>query len=89
MAAHQQSRGINANIVQSPSREVRPSSRERHIRICRLCAAGYKPNRHNTAALAREEHIATRVAILQEEQLAMHQQATVEAAAAAKVTLES
>lgn len=27
--------------------------------------AGYKPNRHNAAALAREEHILTRVAELQ------------------------
>jgi hypothetical protein len=51
--------------------------------------AGYKPNRHNAAALAREKHIRTRVNELQEEQLAIHQQATVEAAANAKVTLES
>ena len=51
--------------------------------------AGYKPNRHNAAALARKQHIRTRVNELQEEQLAIHQQATVEAAANAKVTLES
>ncbi len=51
--------------------------------------AGYKPNRHNAAALAREQHISTRVAELQEEQLAIHQQATAEAAANAKVTIES
>ena len=51
--------------------------------------AGYKPNRHNAAALAREQHISTRVAGLQEQQLAMHQQATSEAAANAKVTIES
>ena len=51
--------------------------------------AGYKANRHNAAALAREKHIRTRVNELQEEQLAIHQQATVEAAANAKVTLES
>jgi hypothetical protein len=51
--------------------------------------AGYKANRHNAAALAREKHIRTRVNELQEEQLAIHQQATAEAAANAKVTLES
>jgi hypothetical protein len=49
---------------------------------------GYKPNRHNAAALAREKHIATRVAELQEEQLALHQQATAAAAANAQVTIE-
>ena len=43
--------------------------------------AGYKANRHNAAALAREQHIGTRVAELQEEQLAIHQQATAAAAA--------
>jgi hypothetical protein len=51
--------------------------------------AGYKANRHNAAALARKEHILTRVRELQEEQIAMHQQATAEAAATAKVTIES
>jgi uncharacterized protein (DUF885 family) len=51
--------------------------------------AGYKANRHNAAALAREKHIRTRVNELHEEQLAIHQQATAEAAANAKVTLES
>jgi hypothetical protein len=51
--------------------------------------AGYKPNRHNAAALAREQHISTRVAEVQEQQLAIHQQATAEAAANAKVTVES
>jgi hypothetical protein len=51
--------------------------------------AGYKANRHNAAALAREQHIRTRVAELQEEQLAIHKQATAEAVANAKVTIES
>jgi hypothetical protein len=51
--------------------------------------AGYKPNRHNAAGLARQKHISTRVAELQEQQLAIHQQATAEAAAAAKVTVGS
>jgi hypothetical protein len=51
--------------------------------------AGYKENRHNAATLARKQHISTRVDELQEEQLAIHQQAAAEAAANAKVTLES
>jgi hypothetical protein len=51
--------------------------------------AGYKANRHNAAALARKQHISTRVNELQEEQLAIHQQAAAQAAANAKVTLES
>ena len=50
---------------------------------------GYKANRHNAAALAREQHIGTRVTELQEEQLAIHKQATAEAVANAKVTIES
>jgi hypothetical protein len=51
--------------------------------------AGYKANRHNAAAFAREQHIRTRVAELQEEQLAIHQQATAAAAANKQVTIES
>src|SRR5262249_6012720 len=51
--------------------------------------AGYKANRHNAAALAREKHIRTRVTGLQEEQLAIHQQATAAAAANKQVTIES
>jgi hypothetical protein len=51
--------------------------------------AGYKANRHNAAALAREKHIRTRVAELQEETLAIHQQATAAAAANKQVTIES
>ena len=50
---------------------------------------GYKANRHNAAALAREKHIRTRVTELQEEQLAIHQQATAAAAANKQVTIES
>jgi hypothetical protein len=50
---------------------------------------GYKQNRHNAAALARKQHISTRVGELHEEQLAIHQQATAEAAANAQVTIES
>src|ERR1700724_1985934 len=51
--------------------------------------AGCKENRHTAATLARKQHILTRVGELQEEQLAIHQQATVQAAAKAQVTLES
>jgi hypothetical protein len=50
---------------------------------------GYKTNRHNAATLARQQHILARVTELQEEQLARHQQAAVEAAANAQVTIES
>jgi hypothetical protein len=51
--------------------------------------AGYKENRHNAATLARKQHILTRVGELQEEQLAIHQQATAQAAANSQVTIES
>jgi hypothetical protein len=50
---------------------------------------GFKPHRANAATLARKKHISVRVAELQEEQLAIHQQATAAAAANAKVTIES
>src|SRR6516225_5728583 len=50
---------------------------------------GFKPHRANAATLARKEHISVRVAELQEEQLAIHKQATAEAIANAKVTIES
>ena len=50
---------------------------------------GFKPHRANAATLARKEHISVRVAELQEEQLAIHKQATAEAVAKAKVTIES
>src|SRR5689334_9565912 len=43
----------------------------------------------NAATLARKEHISVRVAELQEEQLSIHKQATAEAVANAKVTIES
>jgi hypothetical protein len=50
---------------------------------------GFKPHRANAASLARKEHISVRVAELQEEQLAIHQQATAAAAANKQVTIES
>jgi phage terminase small subunit len=51
--------------------------------------AGYKANRSTACQLKRNPSISKRVAELQEEQLAIHQQATVEAVANAKVTIES
>jgi hypothetical protein len=50
---------------------------------------GYKANRHNAAAFARKQHISTRVNELQDEQLAIHQQAAAQAAANAQVSIES
>jgi hypothetical protein len=51
--------------------------------------AGYKPNSGNPSVLKRDQRVEKRVDELQEEQLAIHQQAAAEAAASAKVTLES
>jgi len=52
--------------------------------------AGYKPNRGNAHTLLKQNKcISKRVEEIQAEQLAIHQQATAEAAANAKVTLES
>jgi hypothetical protein len=51
--------------------------------------AGYKPNSGNPSSLKRNQRVSKRVDEIQEEQLAIHQQATVEAAANAKVTIES
>jgi phage terminase small subunit len=51
--------------------------------------AGYRPSRHNASALARQKHVSARVAELQEQQLAIHQQSTAAAVANAQVTLES
>ena len=48
---------------------------------------GFKPHRANAATLARKKHISVRVAELQEEQLAIHQQATAAAAASKQVTI--
>jgi hypothetical protein len=52
--------------------------------------AGYKPNRGNAHTLLKQNKcISKRVEEIQAEQLAIHQQATAEVAANAKVTLES
>jgi hypothetical protein len=50
--------------------------------------AGFKPSRHNAAALARRQHVSSRVAELQEEQLAIHQQSVAAAVVNAQVTIE-
>src|SRR5262252_5451198 len=50
--------------------------------------AGFKPHRANAATLARKKHISVRVAELQEEQLAIHKQATADAVANAKAMSE-
>jgi phage terminase small subunit len=51
--------------------------------------AGYRPSRHNASALARQKHVSSRIAELQEQQLAIRQQSTAVAVANAQVTLES
>ena len=51
--------------------------------------AGYKANAGNACTLKSQQSISKRVLELQEEQIAIHQQATAEAAANAKVTIES
>jgi len=77
-------------ILKNPQHEVFAQALARGSSAAAAYAeAGYKPNRHNAAARAREKHITTRVAELQEEQLAIHQQSTAAAVANAQVTLES
>ena len=52
--------------------------------------AGYKPNRGNAHTLLKQNQgISKRVEEIQAEQLAIHQQATAEAVASAKVSIES
>jgi phage terminase small subunit len=51
--------------------------------------AGYKANRSTACQLKRNPSISKRVAELQEEQFAIHQQSTAAAVANAQVTLES
>jgi hypothetical protein len=51
--------------------------------------AGYKANTGNASTLKSDKSVSKRIEEIQEEQLALHQQATAEAAANAKVTYES
>jgi hypothetical protein len=51
--------------------------------------AGYKANAGNACTLKSQQNISKRVVELQEEQLAIHQQATAAAALSAQVTIES
>jgi hypothetical protein len=55
----------------------------------RTASRSRKRSPRNAATLARKQHILTRMGELQEEQLAIHQQATAQAAANAQVTIES
>ena len=50
--------------------------------------AGYKPNRHNAAALAREQHILARTAELLAEREQIHAQSTAEAIQRVSLTKE-
>ena len=72
----------------NPKHEVFAQGLARASAAAAYVEAGYKENRH-AATLARKQHILTRVSELQEEQLAIHQQATAQAAANAQVTIES
>src|SRR6516164_3918255 len=72
-----------AVIAQFPIRSLRLETLRSYGQV------GFKPHRANAATLARKEHISVRVTELQEEQLAIHQQATAAAAANKQVTIES
>jgi phage terminase small subunit len=75
-------------ILRNPRHEAFAQALARGMSAAAAYAeVGYRPHRHNAATLARKEHISVRVAELQEEQLAIHQQATADAAANAKVTI--
>jgi hypothetical protein len=50
--------------------------------------AGYKANAGNACALKSQQHISKRIAELQEEQLAVHQQSVAAAVVNAQVTIE-
>jgi len=77
-------------ILENPRHEAFAQALARGMSASAAYAeVGFKPHRANAATLAHKQHISVRVAELQEEQLAIHQQATAEAAANAKVTLES
>jgi hypothetical protein len=77
-------------ILKNPRHEAFAQALARGLSAAAAYAeAGYKPNRHNAAALAREQHLLTRVTELQDQQAALHQQATTAAAASAQVTIES
>jgi hypothetical protein len=82
--------GITMPALKNPRHEAFAQALARGLSAsAAYVETGYKANRHNAAALAREEHIKTRVTELQEEQLAIHQQATAAAAANKQVTIES
>ncbi len=78
-------------ILENPRHEVFAQALARGLSTAAAYAeAGYKPNRGNAHTLLKQnKSIPKRVKEIQAEQLAIHQQVTAEAAANAKVTLES
>jgi hypothetical protein len=78
-------------ILPNPKHEAFAQALARGLSIsAAYVEAGYKPNRGNAHTLLKQKKcISKRVEEIQAEQLAIHQQATAEAAADAKVTLES
>jgi hypothetical protein len=80
----------NMPILKNPRHEAFAQALARGMSASAAYAeVGFRPHRHNAATLARKKHISVRVAELQEEQLAIHQQTTAVAAANAQVTIES
>jgi hypothetical protein len=83
-------RKLSVSTLKNPRHEAFAQALARGMSASAAYAeVGFKPHRHNAATLARKKHILARVSELQEQQLAIHQQATAEAAANAKVTIES
>ena len=78
-------------ILPNPKHEAFAQALARGLSIsAAYVEAGYKPNRGNAHTLLKQNKcISKRVEEIQAEQLAIHQQVTAEAAANAKVTLES
>lgn len=78
-------------ILPNPKHEAFAQALARGLSIsAAYVEAGYKPNRGNAHTLAKQnQSISKRVEEIQADQLAIHQQATAEAAANAKVTIES
>jgi hypothetical protein len=78
------------SILKNPKHEAFARALARGLSASAAYAeVGYRPHRHNAAALARKKHISGRVAELQTEQLAIHQQSVAAAVVNAQVTIES
>jgi hypothetical protein len=78
-------------ILPNPKYEAFAQALARGVSIsAAYVEAGYKPNRGNAHTLLKQNQgISKRVEEIQAEQLAIHQQATAEAAANTKVTIET